>query len=270
MSAVKTIPPGTRIGRLTVLGPGVPEMQHGRMQSTSVCKCSCGTIKQICNYRLKAKRPTLSCGCAVHENVHKRVYARNPRMMKGYRYVYCPSAAGANGHGSFAGYVLEHRLVVERAIGRQLAKDEVVHHIDFNKLNNDKRNLILLKNEDHTRLHILLRSGVLNGEDVNTRDKILATLARVEYRVCSLCGCQLSTINLSKSKRILCKRCARTQCAAANKPDKDTLVSLIAGHTYADVGMMFGVSGVTVRRWLRTYGAEQPSRKPHWRPLDGH
>lgn len=46
-----------------------------------------------------------------------------------------------------------HVVVMERHIGRRLDADEVVHHIDGNKHNNDLSNLQLMKRADHTRLH---------------------------------------------------------------------------------------------------------------------
>lgn len=52
------------------------------------------------------------------------------------------------------GYVREHRLVVERVIGRYLMPWEVVHHDDGNKLNNAAYNLILFASAAaHTRHH---------------------------------------------------------------------------------------------------------------------
>lgn len=44
------------------------------------------------------------------------------------------------------GYVCEHRLKMEKKIGRYLQPGEEVHHIDGNKLNNNLNNLILFKN----------------------------------------------------------------------------------------------------------------------------
>lgn len=52
---------------------------------------------------------------------------------------------------------LEHRMVVEAHIGRSLSKDEEVHHLDHNKLNNDLNNLQILSKSDHAKLHHILR-----------------------------------------------------------------------------------------------------------------
>ena len=51
-------------------------------------------------------------------------------------------------------YKQEHRLVMEHRIGRKLKKNEVVHHWDLDKLNNDPENLALLRSESaHQRIH---------------------------------------------------------------------------------------------------------------------
>ena len=52
-------------------------------------------------------------------------------------------------------FVDVHRSVVEQHIGRKLARDEVVHHIDGNKLNNDISNLMVMTKSAHMRLHHL-------------------------------------------------------------------------------------------------------------------
>ena len=55
--------------------------------------------------------------------------------------------------------VLEHRFAMECKIGRYLTAKEVVHHIDFNKINNEPDNLMLFENQaKHVKYHKKLRN----------------------------------------------------------------------------------------------------------------
>jgi hypothetical protein len=47
-----------------------------------------------------------------------------------------------------------HRVFAEAAIGRPLLKNEIVHHLDGNKLNNDLSNLKVMSQSDHMKLHV--------------------------------------------------------------------------------------------------------------------
>jgi hypothetical protein len=47
----------------------------------------------------------------------------------------------------------EHRAVAEAMLGRPLQTNEVVHHIDGNKLNNSPDNLMVMTQRDHMRMH---------------------------------------------------------------------------------------------------------------------
>jgi len=55
-----------------------------------------------------------------------------------------------NGYGKT---VAEHRLIAEFSKGTPLESDDVVHHVDYNGLNNSFDNLKVMKRKDHGRLH---------------------------------------------------------------------------------------------------------------------
>lgn len=54
--------------------------------------------------------------------------------------------------------IREHRLIMERHLGRKLNHDEVVHHINNDTLDNRIENLILFKNDnEHKAYHYIHR-----------------------------------------------------------------------------------------------------------------
>ena len=49
----------------------------------------------------------------------------------------------------------EHRFIMEKHLGRKLKRNEVVHHIDGNKRNNNINNLKLMTLSEHSKMHRL-------------------------------------------------------------------------------------------------------------------
>ena len=53
-----------------------------------------------------------------------------------------------------------HRYLMEQHLGRKLSRDEHVHHINGDPLDNRIENLMVLKNGDHQRLELSERVNV--------------------------------------------------------------------------------------------------------------
>ena len=67
-------------------------------------------------------------------------------IRKGYRWIFAPWHPNAMA----TGYVAEHRMAMARKMKRPLLPDEVVHHIDGDRLNNQLENLMIFRtNRDH-------------------------------------------------------------------------------------------------------------------------
>lgn len=98
-------------------------------------------FKEMMSKRMKGKKSPLA----------GQYGERNPnwkggRLIKnGYVWVKQRNHPNADSHG----YIAEHRLVMEKHLGRYLESHEIVHHKDGNKQNNKDYNLFLTDRNKH-------------------------------------------------------------------------------------------------------------------------
>lgn len=93
-------------------------------------------------------------------NPNKKAY-KEKVIISGYCYIYKPEHPYAIKRKR---YVAEHRLVMEKFLGRYLTEQEVIHHLNGIKTDNRLENLLVLNFNEHNKYHALTRERDLYGK----------------------------------------------------------------------------------------------------------
>lgn len=119
-------------------------------------------IKEVARNRPKEKCPMF--GKKHSEETKKKMSEKAKGVLKnngfwkmnGYIFKYCPNHPNAISRS----YVAEHRLVMEKHLGRYLTAKEVVHHENEIRHDNRIENLRLFANKGkHTQYHNLMKQA---------------------------------------------------------------------------------------------------------------
>lgn len=172
--------------------------------------------------------------------------------LNGYRVVYCPGHFRAMRGTGYEGYVYEHVLVAEEFLGRSLTDDEVVHHLDLNRANNRKSNLLVLLSGQHSKLHYWLSRGCPMVSDPQNNFLKKSSFCELDIPVyCSVCDRCVQSVS-GKYCSFECYSFRNRKCKS--RPSKKELEEDIRSMTWTAMGVKYGVSSSAVKKWAVSYG----------------
>jgi len=121
------------------------------------CQCrNCGIKFHTTPSRIKNGRGKHCSRQCFKETLLKENHGANHGSWKGgtfissgYKFIWNPQHPYANN----IGYVREHRLVMEKHLGRYLTNNEIVHHKNHDRLDNNLDNLMIISKSLHSSIH---------------------------------------------------------------------------------------------------------------------
>jgi hypothetical protein len=145
------------------------DYQRKRQEQAPKIQCACGCGEIIPSITLKGKPQKFKDNSHRKGEDHNR-WKGGKYLCRGYWLVLKPDHPFCDSRG----YVSEHRLVMEKHLGRYLQEWEIVHHINEIKTDNRIENLkLLVSQKDHRQEHRVDMTG----------------------RICLLCGADKTYIS---------------------------------------------------------------------------
>lgn len=142
-------------------------------------------------------------------------------------------------------WLAKHRYVAEQIVHRRLYHNEVVHHIDGNKKNNDINNLMIFRsNTDHLKYH--------NGAKlIDMQDGTFTCEDWFVVLTCKNCGKQFQTQNTNA--KFCSDKCYSDYLRIPIKLDRKTLIYKLKRHSIREIAEECNVCASTIRVWIKKY-----------------
>ncbi len=177
---------------------GTPTECEGTLER-ELCQCGCGLPAPIAGWtdprrgNVKGQPQRFILGHYARTKTKHDLHTR--KMLKGYVHLYAPNDPNAHTNG----FIAEHILVAQAALGKPLPTRSVVHHVNGVRTDNRNSNLVICQdNTYHFFLHRRARVVAMGGNP-NTD------------AICSQCGVS-PIVNFGIGKAGLshdCKPCGR-------------------------------------------------------------
>lgn len=147
-----------------------------------------------------------------------------------------------------SGIVYEHKLVAEEyLLNRQLKKEEVVHHIDENKYNNNPNNLMIFASKaDHAGFHKGLKATKIDDVYVCLEKGHISKNNTNRLNKCPICG---------KEKSISSKMCLECYNNERDKniPSREELKKNLLYRNFLYISKIYNVTDNAIRKWCKKY-----------------
>jgi hypothetical protein len=131
------------------------------------------------------------------------------------------------------GRIYYHRHIASIKINRWLLKDEHVHHIDGDKLNNDPSNLEILTRQEHAKLH-----------------------KPTNYKTIGCGFCKTLFLQNTNNEKFCSRKCSTSFLVKDKTITKEVLDELIPKTSWRDLGKMFGYSDNGIKKRAIALGCD--------------